>query len=65
MPKMKTRRGAAKRFSKTGGGKIRRAKAYRRHILTKMSSKRKRQLRKSTLVSPSDARNVRKLLPYL
>ncbi len=65
MPKMKTRRGAAKRFSKTGSGKIRRGKAYRRHILTKMSSKRKRRLRKQTLVSASDAPRVRQLLPYL
>ncbi len=65
MPKIKTRRGAAKRFRKTGSGKIRRSKAYRRHILTKMSSKRKRQLRKATLVDPADAPRVRKLLPYL
>ncbi len=65
MPKIKTRRGAAKRFRKTGSGKIRRSKAFRRHILTKMSSKRKRQLRKATLVDPADAPRVRKLLPYL
>ena len=65
MPKIKTRRGAAKRFKKTGSGKIRRAKAYRRHILTKMSSKRKRRLRKPTLVSPADAPRVRELVPYL
>ncbi len=65
MPKIKTRRGAAKRFRKTGSGKIRRSKAYRRHILTKMSSKRKRQLRKATLVDPADVPRVRALLPYL
>ena len=65
MPKMKTRRGAAKRFKKTGSGKIRRGKAYHRHILTKMSSKRKRRLGKQTLVSASDAPRVRQLIPYL
>ncbi len=65
MPKIKTRRGAAKRFRKTGSGKIRRSKAFRRHILTKMSRKRKRQLRKATLVDAADAPRVRQLLPYL
>ena len=65
MPKIKTRRCAAKRFRKTGSGKIRRSKAFRRHILTKMSSKRKRQLRKATLVDAADAPRVRRLLPYL
>lgn len=65
MPKIKTRRGAAKRFKTTGSGKIRRSKAFRRHILTKMSSKRKRQLRKATLVDPADVPRVRQLLPYL
>ncbi len=65
MPKIKTRRGAAKRFRKTGSGKIRRSKAYRRHILTKMSRKRKRQLRKGGLVDPSDEPRVRQQLPYL
>ncbi len=65
MPKIKTRRGAAKRFKKTGSGKIRRSKAYRRHILTKMSSKRKRHLRKQTLVDAADVPRVRRLLPYL
>ncbi len=65
MPKIKTRRGAAKRFRTTGSGKIRRSKAYRRHILTKMSSKRKRRLRKATLVDPADVPRVRALLPYL
>jgi len=65
VPKIKTRRGAAKRFKATGSGKIRRSKAFRRHILTKMSSKRKRQLRKATLVDPADVPRVRQLLPYL
>lgn len=65
MPKIKTRRGAAKRFKVTGSGRILRAKAFRRHILTKMTRKRKRQLRQKTLVHPSDEANVRKQIPYL
>ncbi len=65
MPKIKTRRGAAKRFKVTGSGRIRRAKAFRRHILTKMTRKRKRQLRQKTLVHPSDEAKVRKQIPYL
>ena len=64
MPKMKTQRGAAKRFKKTASGKLKRNKAYRSHILTKKTPKRKRQLRKSTLVSPADAKRIRPLLPY-
>ena len=54
MPKIKTNRGAAKRFKKTGTGKIKRNKAYKSHILTKKSRKRKRKLRKSWLVSSAD-----------
>lgn len=65
MPKIKTRRGAAKRFKVTGSGRIRRAKAYRRHILTKMSRKRKRQLRRGGLVDPADEPHIRKQIPYL
>ena len=65
MPKIKTRRGAAKRFKVTGSGRILRGKAYRRHILTKMTCKRKRQLGKKTLVDPSDVARVRKQIPYL
>ncbi len=65
MPKVKTRRGAAKRFKVTGSGQILRGKAYRRHILTKMTRKRKRQLGKKTLVDPSDVAWVRKQIPYL
>ncbi len=65
MPKMKTKRGAAKRFSKTGSGKIKRSKAFTSHILTKKSTKRKRNLRKSGLVDPSNASTIRKILPYL
>jgi large subunit ribosomal protein L35 len=63
MPKMKTNRGAAKRFQKTGSGKIKRNKAYASHILTKKSAKRKRDLRKGTLVDSSDAKKVNRLLP--
>lgn len=64
MPKMKTKRGAAKRFKLTKSGKIKRAKAGKRHILTKMSSKRKRQLRGTTTLRKCDAKLVRRLLPY-
>ena len=63
MPKMKTHRGAAKRFKKTGSGKIKRFRAYGSHILTKKSARRKRRLRKPTLVSPSDYKRVERLLP--
>ncbi len=65
MPKMKTKRGAAKRFKKTGSGKIKRSKAFTSHILTKKSTKRKRNLRKSGLVDCSNSRVIRKILPYL
>ena len=65
MPKMKTHSGTKKRITKiTKNGKIKRAHAYRSHILNKMSTKRKRQLRKSGIVDPSNAHNVRVLLPY-
>ncbi|MBE0503433.1 MAG: 50S ribosomal protein L35 [Desulfuromonadales bacterium] len=65
MPKIKTNRGAAKRFRKTGTGKIRRNKAFTSHILTSKSTKRKRDLRQSTVVSKADERNIRELIPYL
>lgn len=65
MPKMKTKRAAAKRVKKTGTGKLVRFKAYKSHILTKKSSKRKRNLRKSTVVSTSDMKRVANLVPYL
>jgi large subunit ribosomal protein L35 len=65
MPKIKTNRGAAKRFRKTGTGKIRRNKAFTSHILTKKSTKRKRGLRQATLVDRSDAKNIANLIPYL
>ena len=65
MPKVKTNRGAAKRFKATGSGKIKRNKAYSSHILTKKSTKRKRDLRKSGLVAESDVKAVKRMLPYL
>ena len=65
MPKIKTNRGAAKRFSKTGSGKIRRNKAFTSHILTKKTTKRKRGLRQPTLVNQNDARNISRLIPYI
>ncbi|HHY82404.1 MAG TPA: 50S ribosomal protein L35 [Clostridiales bacterium] len=64
MPKMKTHRGAAKRFSLTKSGKIKRAKAYKSHILTKKSSKRKRNLRKGAYVAAMEEKTIRKLIPY-
>jgi large subunit ribosomal protein L35 len=65
MPKLKTKRGAAKRFKKTGTGKLKRTRAYRRHILTTKNRKRKRQLRHSTLVDPTNEKATKRLLPYL
>ena len=65
MPKMKTHRGAAKRFKKTGTGKFVRNRANKQHILTKKSPKRKRQLRRTAVVSPGDDRRLRQLLPNL
>ncbi len=65
MPKMKTSRAAAKRFTKTGTGKLKRNKAYKSHILTKKSTKRKRNLRQSTITDPTNAQNMKKILPYL
>lgn len=65
MPKMKTHRGAAKRFKMSASGKIVRSKAFSSHILTKKTTKRKRNLRKGAVVDASNAPNVRKLLPYL
>lgn len=65
MPKMKTNRGAAKRFKATGSGKIKRNKAYTSHILTKKSTKRKRNLRQSGLVDSANAKAIRKILPYM
>jgi large subunit ribosomal protein L35 len=63
MPKIKTRRGAAKRFKITPSGRIKRAKAYKRHILTKKTSKQKRNLRQGASVDSSNLGRVRRLLP--
>lgn len=65
MPKLKTNRGAAKRFKTTGKGKIVRSKANSNHILTKKTTKRKRSLRKSSLVDSANKKNVQRLIPYL
>ena len=65
MPKMKSHRGAAKRFSRTGTGKLKRFKAMKSHILTTKSRKRKRNLRKSDLVADVDVARVERMLPYL
>ena len=65
MPKMKTSRSAAKRFSATGTGKLKRNKAYKSHILTKKSTKRKRNLRKSAMTDITNVSNMKKILPYL
>ncbi len=62
MPKMKSNRAAMKRFRKTGTGRVRRNKAYKSHILTKKTTKRKRGLRKATLVHPTDMKRVRRML---
>ena len=65
MPKMKTHRGAAKRFKKTGTGKIVRARANKQHILTKKSAKRKRKLRQPALIDGVDSKRVKQMLPSL
>ncbi len=62
MPKMKTHRGAAKRFKKTGSGKLKRGKAFTSHILTKKTQKRKRKLRKAGLISSADIRRIKRAL---
>lgn len=63
MPKIKTNRAAAKRFRGTGGGKIRRNKAFASHIMTSKSTKRKRNLRKAALVNSTETKQVRRLMP--
>ena len=65
MPKLKTNRAAAKRFKKTGTGKLKRMKAYKSHILTKKSTKRKRNLRHATIADETNVKNMKKILPYL
>jgi large subunit ribosomal protein L35 len=64
MPKLKTHRGAAKRFRKTANGKIKRGRAFKSHILTKKTSKRKRQMDQSTLVSDADHKRISRMIPY-
>jgi large subunit ribosomal protein L35 len=65
MPKIKTCRGAAKRFNTTGTGKIKRKKAFLSHILTKKNSKRKRALRQATQLDKANIKGVKRLIPYL
>lgn len=64
MPKMKTNRGAAKRFTRTASGRFRHKQSHLRHILTKKGAKRKRQLRKRDIVEDVDTATVRRMLPY-
>ena len=65
MPKIKTKRAAAKRFSTTGTGKLKRNKAYKSHILTKKTTKRKRNLRKAAMTDATNVKNMKKIVPYL
>ncbi len=62
MPKQKTKRSAAKRFKLTGSGRVKRSRAFKSHILTKKHPKRKRRLRKATLVAAADQRRIKRLL---
>lgn len=65
MPKMKTKKAIAKRFRVTGTGKLKRSKAFKQHILTKKSAKRKRNLRKIAYVSVTQLKTMKKLVPYI
>ena len=65
MQKLKTNRAAAKRFKKTGTGKLKRNKAYKRHILTKKTTKKKRDLRKAAMMDKTNEKVMKKILPYL
>jgi len=65
MPKMKTKKAAAKRFKKTASGQLKRMKAFKSHILTKKTTKRKRNLRHSTLTDSTNLKVMKKILPYL
>ncbi|MGE0679428.1 MAG: 50S ribosomal protein L35 [Candidatus Binatia bacterium] len=65
MPKIKTHRGAAKRFKVTGSGKVQRKRAYLRHILSTKTRKQKRRLRQSALVAATDVKAIKRLIPYL
>lgn len=64
MPKMKTNKSASKRFRKTKSGKLKRSKAYAKHLFTNKSAKRRRNLRKSTILSSADEKRVKAMLPY-
>jgi large subunit ribosomal protein L35 len=64
MPKLKSNRGAAKRFRRTGSGGYKRRQGFRNHILTKKSTKRKRHLRAPAMVADADVKSVRQMLPY-
>ena len=65
MPKIKTNKSAAKRFKLTGTGKLKRNKAYKRHILTKKTTKTKRNLRHPAMTAKTNVKNMKKILPYL
>ena len=65
MPKIKTNRGAAKRFRVTASGKVKRNKGFKGHLLSGKGKKRKRRLRQAGLVSPGETKSIRKLIPYL
>jgi large subunit ribosomal protein L35 len=64
MPKLKTHRGAAKRFKKTGTGKFKRSMAFKRHLLSSKTTKVKRQLSGTVVVSDADAAKIKRMLPY-
>ena len=64
MPKLKTKRAAAKRFKKTGTGELKRNKAYKSHILTKKTTKRKRNLRKTSVADTTNVKQIKRLIPY-
>ncbi len=64
MPKLKTHSGAAKRFKKTGTGKVKRGRAFQRHILTSKETKRKRQMDMGSMVDPADLPKVKRMIPY-
>ena len=65
MSKLKTKKAAAKRFKVTGTGKLKRMKAYKSHILTKKTTKRKRNLRKATITDATNVKNMKNILPYM
>ncbi len=65
MPKLKTKKAAAKRFKKTGTGELKRSKAYKSHILTKKTTKRKRNLRKAAMTDATNSKVMKQILPYL